>query len=284
MIVELDPLYVAARKVLLDALEALASHRDSIIVVGAQAIYLRAGVADIAVAPYTTDADLALDPEELKDEPLIELALQGAGFDLLSQDGGLQPGSWGVAVIVEGRPVTVPVDLLVPEAFAKAVGRRSAGPPPHDRMAARKVSGLEATLVDNDLEEIRAIDPRDRRAYVVKVAGPTGLLVAKVHKIHDRLAGGRRERIDEKDAADAYRLMQATPAELCAARIQELVDHPKAGAATQRGVEYLEELFGAPAREGIVMAAESLRAAVPEERIRGVCGAFMRVIRARTRR
>lgn len=42
---EPDPQYVAARAVLLDALEALGPQRDAVIVVGAQAIYLHTGVA-----------------------------------------------------------------------------------------------------------------------------------------------------------------------------------------------------------------------------------------------
>ncbi len=50
-----DPLYVEARRVLLDAAEALAAHFDSIVLVGAQAIYLHTGTADFAVAEFTTD-------------------------------------------------------------------------------------------------------------------------------------------------------------------------------------------------------------------------------------
>lgn len=65
----MDELYVVARRVLLDALEALGSHREAIVVVGAQAIYLRAGEADLMVAPYTTDGDLALDPDLLAEIP-----------------------------------------------------------------------------------------------------------------------------------------------------------------------------------------------------------------------
>jgi len=60
-----DELYVIARRVPLDALEALGPHRDATILVGAQAIYLHTGDADLAVAEYTTDADLALDPDLL---------------------------------------------------------------------------------------------------------------------------------------------------------------------------------------------------------------------------
>ncbi len=58
----IDPSYVEACRVLLDALVALAPQGAAFIVAGAQAIYLRTGEADIAVAPYTTDGDLTLDP------------------------------------------------------------------------------------------------------------------------------------------------------------------------------------------------------------------------------
>ena len=50
-----DPRYVAARRGLLDALEALADHRDSIIVVGAQAVYLRFGGSLPDSSADTTD-------------------------------------------------------------------------------------------------------------------------------------------------------------------------------------------------------------------------------------
>lgn len=45
-----DEVYTAARTALLDALEALGAHRGAITLVGAQAIYLRVGEADVAVA------------------------------------------------------------------------------------------------------------------------------------------------------------------------------------------------------------------------------------------
>jgi hypothetical protein len=43
-----DPEYIAARRVLLDALEALGAQRKAIVLVGAQAIYLRVGAGDMA--------------------------------------------------------------------------------------------------------------------------------------------------------------------------------------------------------------------------------------------
>ncbi|HUN78622.1 MAG TPA: hypothetical protein VMU32_06875 [Solirubrobacteraceae bacterium] len=50
-------LLVAARRVLLAALQALAAHRDALVVIGAQAIYLHTGQADIALAETTKDSD-----------------------------------------------------------------------------------------------------------------------------------------------------------------------------------------------------------------------------------
>lgn len=75
-------LYVAARRALLDALQALAPHLDALVLVGAQAVYLHAGEADLAVAPYTTDADLALEPARLGPEPRLEEALRGCSASI----------------------------------------------------------------------------------------------------------------------------------------------------------------------------------------------------------
>ena len=86
-----DPEYVAARRVLLDALEALDDHRAALILVGAQAIYMHTGEGDLAVAPYTTDGDIALDPAELRPAPKLEDAMRHAGLD--STNNSLASGS-----------------------------------------------------------------------------------------------------------------------------------------------------------------------------------------------
>ena len=76
----MDELYVVARRVLLDALDALGPHRDAVILVGAHAVYMRVGEADLAVAPHTTDGDLAIDPTRLGAIPPLEQVLSQAGF------------------------------------------------------------------------------------------------------------------------------------------------------------------------------------------------------------
>ena len=47
---DFDDLYIRARTALLDATDALAPHLDSIVLVGAQAIYLHTGAADLTIA------------------------------------------------------------------------------------------------------------------------------------------------------------------------------------------------------------------------------------------
>ena len=61
-----DQAYVLARRVLLDALEALDDQRDAVILVGAQAIYLHTGDADLAVAPLPLTPMLLSTPKGFK--------------------------------------------------------------------------------------------------------------------------------------------------------------------------------------------------------------------------
>ena len=157
--------YVAARKVLLDALEALAPQSEALIVVGAQAVYLQTGNAGITgVAPHTTDADLALAPALLRAEPRIENLLGDAGFKQVGN-----PGIWWKTVDIGGAPTHVEVDLMVPERYAPGGGRRSVSLPPHDKMIARKTIGLEGSIIDNDLLDVGSLDDSDPRLFSVRV-------------------------------------------------------------------------------------------------------------------
>jgi hypothetical protein len=194
-----DDLLVRARSVLLDALIALDAHRDSVVVIGAQAIYLHTGSAPVAVAEATKDSDLGIDLRTLGGHPLIEEAMTRAGFHHDPLAG--QPGSWL-------SPDGIPVDLMVPDMIA-GKGRRSVQAPPHDKRALRRAVGLEAVLVDNHEMTIGALAVDDGRVVEARVAGPAALLVAKLHKI-----GERQEtpgRLVDKDAYDVYRLLVAVP-------------------------------------------------------------------------
>ena len=115
---DVSPLYAATRRALLDALDALASQHDGLVLVGAQAIFLHTGDVDEAIATETKDADLAIDPAALHATPLLETAMTSAGFHLDVTNP--QPGSW---ISRAGYPV----DLLLPEAVSGRSGKGRAG-------------------------------------------------------------------------------------------------------------------------------------------------------------
>ncbi|MDP4015336.1 MAG: hypothetical protein Q8P38_12075 [Candidatus Nanopelagicales bacterium] len=270
---EPDPRYVAARRVLLDALTALAPHGNAIIVAGAQAVYLRTGVSDIAIAPYTTDGDLTLDPTLLGDEPELEVSMRGAGFELMGQESP-QPGVWVASVDVAGEQLVIPVDLIVPEAAATGGGRRGARLGIHGNRAARRAVGLEAALVDHSPITVAALDAEDPRALDVEVAGVAALLVAKAHKIHDRVLSKRPDRLSDKDAADVYRIMQTASSGETGTTLAGLSRDPRAGEPTLLALTYLGELFGRRGGQGVAMAQRALRLAVPEAQVAALCVSF----------
>lgn len=240
--------YVAARRALLDALSALSAHLNALVIVGAQAIYTHTGDTDEAVAALTGDGDIAIDPDLIADQPLLEVALRESGFELNERG---NPGEWRNAVGVE-------VDLLVPEAVAPGRGSRSVEIPPHSSRSARRVTGLEGALVDHGLRRIEAFEADDDRVREVRVAGPAALLVSKLHKIHERL-GAKATRRKPKDSHDVYRLLRDVDPETMRAGMEKLLATDLSRASTLTALEYLRALFGSPQSPGAAQAAESIR-------------------------
>lgn len=180
-----DPEYVLARTALLEVLEALGNQRPAVILVGAQAIYLHTGAADLAVAEFTTDGDIASDPSALQPEPKLEEALERAGFTS-------HPGK---------------------------VGRWQAMP-------------------------IAALNPVDHRSFDIHVAGPTALLVAKLHKIGER--ADARGRAVDKDALDVLRLLRAVPTERFTTGVHRLLADPVSSTVSEAAIDLLRNLFSSP--------------------------------------
>jgi len=241
-----DPQVVSARRALLDALEALGTQRDAVILVGAQAIYLHTGGAGVALAEFTTDADLAVDPTKLRADPLVQDSMMAGGFTPDPDVSAL--GTWRSR---DG----IPVDLLVPDAVAGR-GRRSAKVPPHDERAMRRAVGLEAALVDFQYAEIASFESADSRRFTVKVAGAAALLVAKLHKVAERIDTPARS--DAKDAHDIYRLLVAIDTATLVAPLRSLVRDPIAGVVTRTSLGYLERVFAAGAdAPGSILAGQA---------------------------
>jgi hypothetical protein len=267
-----DEEYVEARRVLIDALAALGKHRGAVVVAGAQAIYLRAGEGALPIADFTTDADLTLDPAQLADSPDLEELLKEAGFEHVEHGGALEPGSWQTSATLRGVEVKIPLDLIVPA--GSIAGGRGARLGPHGRRAARRSPGLEAALVDNEAMAIEALQPGDFRSFRARVAGLPALLIAKSYKINDRVEAGNEDRTSDKDASDVVRIMQAMPVGEMASELTRLRRHPDAGPSTALGITHFMRLFGQRNGEGIAMASQALREAMPEERVRAISLAY----------
>lgn len=228
------PEYVAARAVLLDALQALDDHLPAIIVVGAQAVYLHTGSGDSVEPPMTTDADLALDVASLGTEPEITAVLDHAKFKP-----GKNPGSW----LGKGD---VAVDIMVVPSQSGRTKRtaRAARLTGHADSAARITPGLEPALIDHAPRTLTALDPNDQRQIEVNVAGPAALLIAKAIKVQERLAdaeAGMSARVKEKDALDMLRLLQAVETADLVAGLRRHLAIDDARAVTNRGLSFLKE-------------------------------------------
>lgn len=194
-----SPVYVLARRTLLDVLDALHEHLDNLILVGAQAIYVHTGDRGLPVPPMTTDADIALNVIGLADYPEISARLKAAGFTP-----GLNPGHW------VGTDSWFDLMVVPHQSGRESKTARAAKIPPHLKETARITRGLEAALVDHQLATLNAFEPADTRAFSLRIAGPAALITAKCTKIEDRFSQDP-DRVLAKDALDMLRLLQQVP-------------------------------------------------------------------------
>jgi hypothetical protein len=268
----IDPLYVAAREVLFEALEGLGAQRQALVLAGAQALYIHTGSASLAVAEFTTDSDIVIDPGLLKSDPKLAEAMGRAQFRL-----GVQPGIWLRDRVVSGIPTVIPVDLLVPRAIA-GPGNRAAQLGDHGNRTGRIVRGIEGTLVDCTLMSIGALDRQDLRSFDIRVAGPSGLLVAKLHKLADRGSEPELRRLEDKDALDVLRLLRSISTEALAAGLRILREDAIARDVTVEAIELLPRWFGSRAAAGTVMAVRATERLEDPATIAVSCEALCRAL------
>jgi hypothetical protein len=237
-------------------------HCDALTLVGAQAVYLRVGEAEIPVAPTTTDADISFDPAVVKKEPALDALMKEAGFWRRKDIGG-NPlvGIWEKR---QGH-VLVSVDLLIPAAVAPPGGRRAARIPGHGMGALLKVPGIEASLADAGALQVASLESDDFRSFEIRVAGQGALLVAKVHKILDREQQGNR--LNDKDALDVFRLLRGTSTEEMAHRLSVAAEDARSRDATLYAVESVPSLFGNRDGEGVRMAVRATEGLLPEAEV-----------------
>jgi hypothetical protein len=224
---------------------------------GPKAIYLHTGEADIAVAPFTIDADVVIDPDGLADQPILGDALSTSGFTA-----GDQPGQWFKR--------DVRVDLMVPESVA-GPGRRGVRLGPHGNHAARKARGLEGALVDRDTREITRLEGGGRR-FETLIAGPGALLVSKLHKLAERV--DEPGRLKDKDALDVLRLLRGVSTSDLADRIRRLQADSRSQSVTAQALGHLERLFSRPEAPGSTYAARAAEGLEPADTIKASCAAL----------
>jgi hypothetical protein len=199
----------------------------------------------------TTDADLALNVDGVRDEPELYAAMTDAGFTA-----DAQPGSWRSR---DG----IYVDLMVvPHQSGRSdQTARAASMPPHRKGVARITRGLEPALIDNAPMGIHALDDNDQRVFDIQVAGPSALLVAKIIKICERLdaaAGGRRNRVNAKDALDVLRLLRAVEIAELVAGLRGHSAEPHAAEVSARAIELLREHSARPSSALPALASEAI--------------------------
>lgn len=267
--------YVEARRVLLDALTALHPHIAAVVLIGAQAVYLRTAERLPTYQAFTTDADLVVDPALLADAPLLGDAMAAAGFNYTGE-----PGIWERVVDRPGfdGDITVPVDLIVPTQMAPKAGRRGARlPGGHGKTAARKSDGVEGALVDHDPIEITALETADARRVMVNVAGPAALVVAKAYKLGERLETPHR--LIAKDAGDVYRLFDAYPVEEMSIGLGRLLSDDRSRSTAETALGYLRRLFVTPRSPGVTLAVQAFDGIIDEATVVTFLSGYARDLR-----
>ena len=161
---------------------------------------------------------------------------------------------------------------MVPDAIA-GKGRRSVEAPPHDKRALRRAVGLEAAVVDNAEMTIRALAADDDRVIEARVAGPAALLVAKLHKLHERQETPHR--FLDKDAYDVYRLLVAVSTQELASAVARLLADDLAGGVTKAALDFLAVQFGDADSVGSVMAGRTEELVGDPDVVAAACAALV---------
>lgn len=164
--------------------------------------------------------------------------------------------------------MNVEVDLMVPEAVG-GPGRRAARLPGHGKEVARKARGLEAALVDKATSTLSALEPQDHRSFGVSVAGPAALLISKLHKIGERIAEREQRRVDDKDALDIFRLLQAIDTTSIASALVRLLAVEGVREITQEAIVVLRTHFIDHRYAGPNMASRAAGALMSAEDVTG---------------
>jgi len=237
-----------SRRAIINAIEVLAAHVESLTLVGAHAVMLRTADLDVPRMP-TGDGDLGVTPGLVGDLPSIETLLAGAGYEHRTT---ARPGLWGREPYDEpdgGRSYREKIDLLAPRGLAGTVSRTKRGVPAlqgaHGKLAVGNARGLELAAFNRS--RLTIVDFADARLSAeIFVAEIPALILAKGSKVGERLLEPRQGPIRDKDLGDLWRLMSvADPAETTQV-IEEFVDRADVGSDIRQSAEWTAGVLSDP--------------------------------------
>ena len=234
-----------SRRLLIDTVRALGSFGDGITVIGAHAVHVW---AQDTLGPIpmqaTRDADVVINPVFVTPDPKLLDVMGGIGVKPALPD---RPGVYGY-VAEKDLPLAerTTIDLIVPEIYA-GPGRRAARIAGQERAAGR-ATGLELAVWDRHLRTLAAVDHPDDTVEAW-VAGPASLLVAKAHKVHERLTqlANRPDRLRPKDSGDiALLMMVSQPEAVSDVMAARSADHPEIVSVVAQAAQWLNGMYSDP--------------------------------------
>lgn len=237
-----------SRRAIINVVDVLAAHAESLTLIGAHAVLLRTMALDVPQMP-TGDGDLGVTPGLVGDLPSIEVLLADAGY---AHRTTARPGLWGRESYDEAdgsRCFREKIDLLAPHGLSGTASRTKRSVPAlqraHGKLAVGNAVGLEIAAFNRSLVTITDFaDPR--LTTEVHVAEIPALILAKGSKIGERLGEPRKGGLRDKDLGDLWRLMAVGDPSDALRVFAEFTDHPEVGVDVRRSIKWTAEVLRDP--------------------------------------
>jgi len=237
-----------SRRAIINVVDVLAAHAESLTLVGAHAVLLRTLDLDVPRMP-TGDGDLGVTPGLVGALPSIESLLAEAGYEYRTT---ARPGLWGREPYDEAdgtRSFREKIDLLAPHGLSGTASRSRRGvpalQPAHGKLAVGNALGLELAAFNRSSMTIADFaDPR--LSAEIHVADIPALILAKGSKVGERLREPRKGTVRDKDFGDLWRLMAVANPDEAARLIAEFVGHPEVGADVRQSVQWTTSVLRDP--------------------------------------
>lgn len=249
---------VSARRLLLDAADALEPVLAAVVLGGGQAIDVRVPRETLPIPLSTQDSDLTIDVEALTGPAPFEDLLLAADLVPAGRHGHWQRRENRLLQhLTRRRPVRV--DVMVPD---ETWPESTAGLDPRKGGAASLMPPMVLTVLDDSPTSVGALDSSDLRRRTLRVAGAASLLLTKVHKFQTKLlrAIARRRPLSTmsiKDILDVLRLLLA-PGDDIESGLDRIRSSPRGRSVLCESLTFLDQHFARPQGLGWLFARETL--------------------------